>query len=148
MQSAAVFELKDRLLVHPWQRTTTGLLVASEPYISLPLGADPKTLGDSVLTVLNASGRTVPHPKSWKDVAAARLEAAGVKSERAFQLGARCLNVEREARALRIEPSCNGGAAGDSKGFELLPQVSESLPLHATADEMAAAIHAGFERCR
>jgi hypothetical protein len=124
-----------------------GLSIASEPYVSLPLDADAKALGDSVLSALSLSGRTVPHPTSWENLGTARLNAAGVKSEKAFQLGARSLNAEREAQGFRIEPSRNGGAKGDTKGFEPLPEFGISLPLTASAATLGAAIRACFERC-
>jgi hypothetical protein len=145
--SAAIYRLKDRVLIHPWQRTTMGLSIASEPYVSLPLDADTKALGDSVLEALSLSGRTVPHPASWKGLGTARLDAAGVKSERAFALGARSLSAEREAQGFRIEPSRNGGASGDAKGFAPLPELGMSLPLTSSAETLGAAIRACFERC-
>jgi hypothetical protein len=124
-----------------------GLSIASEPYFSMPLDADAKALGDSVLNALSVSGRTVPHPTSWKGLSTARLNAAGVKSEWAFQLGTRSLSAEREAQKLRIEPSRNGGTKRDAKGFEPLPELSISLPLNSSAETIGAAIRACFERC-
>lgn len=147
MQSAAVYELKDRVLIHPWQRTTAGLSMASEPYVSLPLDVDAKSLGTSVLHALEASGRTVPHPTSWRGLEAARLKAAGVKSERAFQLNARSVSVDRAGDSLRIEPSRNGGTRGDTKGFAPLPELSTSLPLNSSVEAIGTAVRASLERC-
>jgi hypothetical protein len=147
MHSAAVYQLKDRVLIHPWQQTTMGLSIASEPYVSLPLDADAAALGDSLLTALSLSGRTVPHPTSWKRLGAARLSAAGVKSERAFQLGTRSLMAQREAQGVRLEPSRNGGTKGDAKGFAPLPEFSMSLPLTSSARTLGTAVRACFERC-
>jgi hypothetical protein len=146
MHSAAVYELKDRILVHPWQQTTAGLGIASEPYIGLPLDAEPKSLGNSVLSALSHSGQTVPHPMTWKGLDKPRLEAAGVKSEKAFQSGARSVGVER-GQAFRLEPSRNGGSKGDTKGFEPLPELSMSLPLSSTAAALGQAIRNCLERC-
>ena len=147
MQSAAVYQLKDRVLIHPWHQTTTGLGVASDPYVTLPLDVDSKTLGASVLSVLASSGRTVPHPKSWKGLEAPRLKAAGVRTERAFQLSARSVVVDRAAETLRIEPSRNGGARGYSKGFVPLPDLAASVPVTSTPEEIGMEIRACFERC-
>jgi hypothetical protein len=147
VQSAAIYQLKDRMLIHPWQRTTMGLGIASEPYVSLPLDADANALGDAVLNALSLSGRTVPHPTAWKGLGAARLKAAGVKSEKAFQLGARSLTAEREAQGFRIEPSRNGGTKGDAKGFAPLPELGMSLPPTSNAEALGAAIRACLERC-
>ena len=76
-----------------------------------------------------------------------RLKAAGVKSEKAFQTGARSSSVERVGQAVRLEPSRNGGAKGDAKGFEPLPELSESLPPSATAATIGHAIRTCLERC-
>jgi hypothetical protein len=146
MHSAAVYELKDRILVHSWQQTTAGLGIASEPYIGLPRDAGPEALGNSILSALKKSGQTVPHPTTWKGLDKPRLEAAGVKSEKAFQTGARSVSVER-GQAFRLEPSRNGGSEGDTKGFEPLPDLSMSLPLSSTATEIGQAIRACLERC-
>ena len=146
MHRAAVYELKDRILIHPWQETTAGLGIAGEPYVNLPLDVELKALGDAVLSALSHSGKTVPHPASWKDLDKPRLQAAGVKSEKAFQSGTRSLSVER-GQAFRLEPSRNGGSKGSTKGFEPLPELSTSLPLSSTAAALGQAIRACFERC-
>ena len=146
MHSAAVYQLKDRILIHPWQQTTAGLGIASEPYVSLPLDAEPASLGNSIFIALSKSGQTVPHPTTWKGLDKPRLEAASVTSEKAFQTGARSVCVER-GQAFRLEPSRNGGSKGDTKGFEPLPELSMSLPLSSTAAALGQAIRDCLECC-
>lgn len=148
MQRVSIYELRDRILIHPWQRTTAGLGMASEPYLCLPLDADSQTLGGTVLSALSLSGQTVPHPTSWKGLATPRLNAAGVKSEKAFHSGTRSVTVERGSDAFRIEPSHNGGSTGDSKGFQGLPNLSSSAPLDLSATELAAEIRRCLGKCR
>lgn len=77
----------------------------------------------------------------------ARLRAAGVRSEKAFQTGARSLTVERQGHTIRIVPSRNGGSSGDVKGFHSLPELGMSVPLDSSVDELGAAVRACFERC-
>src|SRR5688572_21201616 len=145
MKSAAIYQLKDRILVHPWQETDMGLGIASEPYLALPLEATAAKLGTSVLDALGGSGRTVPHPTAWKGQAAARLKAAGVKSERAFQDGTRYVRVERTQGGFLIEPSRNGGTKGDAKGFAALPSHAIALDAGASADDLGKAIRKGLD---
>ena len=145
MTSAAVYQLKDRILVHPWQRTDMGLGMGSEPYLALPLEIDAANLGKSVFEALGESGRTIPHPTSWKGQGAARLRAAGVKSERAFQTGSHYVSVERKGSRFLIEPSRNGGTKGDAKGFEPLPSHTIALGSDASADDLGNAIRKGLE---
>jgi hypothetical protein len=144
---AAVYRLKDRILVHPWQETEMGLGIAAAPYASLPLDAAADALGDGVLAALAESGKEVPHPSSWKGQSAPLLKAAGVRSEKALHTGSRYLMVEREGKTLRIEPSRNGGTKGDTKGFEPLPQLAISLDAGAAPEALGAAIRAALERC-
>ena len=80
MTLAGIYQLKDRIFIHPWQLTETGLGMGTEPYVALPLEVEPANLGKAALDALNQSGRTVPHPTDWKAQRAARLKAAGVKS--------------------------------------------------------------------
>jgi hypothetical protein len=147
LHRAAVYQLKDRILVHPWQQTPAGLGIASGPYVSLPLDADAAALGSAVLAALSRSGQTVPHPSDWKGLSAPRLEAAGVRSEKAFQSGARSVDVERDDRAFRIEPSRNGGSKGDAKGFVPMPELAMSLPLESGAEVLGQATRASLKRC-
>jgi hypothetical protein len=147
MKSAAIYQLKDRILVHPWQQTDMGLGIASEPYLALPIEAAAAKLGTSVLDALGGSGRTVPQPTVWKGLAAARLKAAGVKSERAFHDGARYVRVERTDGGFLIEPSRNGGTKGDAKGFEPLPDRAIALDAGASTDDLGKAVRKGLDSC-
>jgi len=124
-----------------------GLGIASEPYLSLPLTIDSDKLGEAVLAALTHSGRVVPHPVSAKGLAAPRLSAAGVKSERAFQTGTRSLSIERTKKSFRIEPSRNGGSKGDAKGFHPLPELSTFLDCDSDATIIGRAVRACFGRC-
>ncbi len=146
MKSAAVHQLKDRILVHPWQQTDMGVGIASEPYVAIPLEVDTEQLGKSILDALGDSGRTVPHPTGWKGQdASSRLKAAGVKSERAFQDGARYVRVERTQAGFLIEPSRNGGTKGDAKGFEPLPDHAIAVDPGASAADLGEAIRKGLD---
>jgi len=146
VNSAALYQLRDRIFIHPWQKTTDGLGIASEPYVSLPL--DTHELASAVLAALAQSGKTVPHPTSWKGQDAALLKAAGARSQRAFQSGSRYVYVERDGRTLRLEPSRNGGTKGDEKGFHPLPELAASLPLDSSAEAIGAALRAALDLSR
>jgi hypothetical protein len=148
MKSAAVHQLKDRILVHPWQQTDMGVGIASEPYVAIPLEVDNEQLGKSILDALGDSGRTVPHPTVWKGQDASRLKAAGVKSERAFQDGARYVRIERTQGGFLIEPSRNGGTTGDKKGFEPLPARAIALDAGASTADLGKAVRRGLDSCK
>lgn len=122
-----------------------GVGLDSEPYLALPLEVDATDLGKSVLAALRESGRSVPHPTVWKGLGAARLKAAGVKSERAFQIGSRYVSVELEEGGFLIEPSRNGGTKGDAKGFAPLPGHAIALDADSTADGLGNAIRRALQ---
>jgi hypothetical protein len=121
MKRAGIYRLKDRILIHPWQLTAMGLGVATEPYVVLPLDADSAKLGQSAREVLNQSGQTVRDTTDWKALTAARLKAAGVRSQKAFQTHASYVCLHLSGKQLLVEPSRNGGTQSDTKGFEALP---------------------------
>jgi hypothetical protein len=148
VRSAAIYALEDRILLHPWQRTTEGLEIASEPYVCVPADVDAERLGEVVLGVLSAPGQILPHPTSWKGLAKPRLEAAGVKSESAFMLGTRSVAVEWLNEGLRFEATRNGGSHGPEKGFHPLPHSSVSVDAHADARTIGAAVKSALSLCR
>lgn len=95
VSAASVYRLKDRLIVSPDKRTTAGLVVASEPFVVLPLEATNDDLGSTLMKALALSKTPMSHPVDWKAIAASRLAAAGVKSKRTFQLNATLVQVTR-----------------------------------------------------
>lgn len=120
MTAASVYRFRDRWVVSPVRTTTTGLLVGSEPFVTLPLSVDNNDLGRAVRTALVLSEDVIPHPTDWKHFALPRLIAAGVKTESSFQLGASLVQVHGNGQVLTFTPTRNGGATGDSKGFHAL----------------------------
>jgi len=147
-RSAAIYLLKDRVLLHPWQKTTDGLGIASEPYIVAPKDADNLHLGEILLRVLSASGQTVPHPKEWTGLSKPRLHAAGVKSESAFHSGALNTSVTWQGDTLSFIPTSNGGGSGPNRGFYPLPESSSSVAAGAGAEEIGAALRFSLNCCR
>jgi hypothetical protein len=145
MRRAAIHQLKDRFFIHPWQMTDTGLGIASEPYVALPLEADAASLGNAALEALSQSGRTVRHPSDWKAQATPRLKAAGAKSEKAFQTDARYVSIELDGSQLLVEPSRNGGTTGDRKGFTELPDLRMAVDADIAAVELGNIIRKALQ---
>jgi hypothetical protein len=144
MLGAAVYLLRDRILLHPYQRTTVGLGLASEPYITLGLDCPSDSLGVAVLDALSQSGRTVPHPTTWNGLTKPLISAAGAKSWRELQMQARYVGVTSTTEGVRIEPSHNGGSKA---GFTPLPACATVVSLTATTTEIGATIRGMLERC-
>ena len=147
MRSAAVYVLKDRVLLHPWQKTTAGLGICSGPYAVVPLEVSAHHLGEVLLGTLVASGLTVPHPTIWEDITRPRLVAAGVKSEKAFQTGTLSVTVNWLDDMLCFAPTRNGGASGPEKGFHPLSESSLSVAANAGAEVIGTTVRSAIELC-
>jgi hypothetical protein len=147
MQRASVYRFPDRLLVVPHCRTPMGILLSSEPYSVLPLEISDHELGAAIEAALLASSRTVAHPTDWKTASAPRLNAAGVKSERAFQQRSTLVQVCKTAESVRVVLSHNGGAAGAERGFHGLANVEIVIPLPSPTEGLAVQVRRAFEQC-
>ena len=147
MQSAAAYRLEDRWLVHPNQQTTAGVWVSVAPYLTLPPTADYTALGNAVLEALEHSVGVMPHPKDWKGLGHPRLAAAGVKSEKAFQLGSRLVLIERSPSGYAFQPTKNGGYRGDAKGFTPLSEQRSTLSLDCDGRELGHALKDALQLC-
>ena len=143
MRAAAIYLLRDRILLHPWQRTTAGVGLASEPYSRLSIDSDNEMLGAAVFGILERAGRTVEHPASWSGLNKPRLKAAGVNSETAFHSHARYVSIECAPNALRIEPSQNAGTGA----FSPLPDRVITVALPASAAQVGTAVWNALEAC-
>jgi len=147
MQRTSVYLLPDRLLIAPSCPTSAGVFLFSEPYAVLPLGVSALKLGEATEAALSLSERTIPHPTDWKASAALRLTAAGVKSEREFQVKAALVEVSKEAEGLRIVPSHNGGSKGEARGFSSLVKAEIMIQPNCTADRLGVEILGAFYQC-
>ena len=147
MQNASVYFFPDRVLVVPNCPTPTGLLLSFEPYAVLSLAATDHELGMAIEAALFASTRTVPHPTDWKATSAPRLAAAGVKSERAFQLKSALVQVSKTPESVQVSPSHNGGATGDDRGFRPILGAEVNMSGMVGATELAVQVHKALTAC-
>jgi hypothetical protein len=87
-RTAAIYKRSDGFLVHPLNRATTGLGLASEPVWRLPSASSASDLGAAVLSALGTWRDGVPHPTVWKGYGKTFLKAAGFRSWRSLEAGA------------------------------------------------------------
>ena len=117
MKKVSIYKLLSRFIVCPVNTTTSGIGLTSEPYIVLPAPVSADELCKAINQALDSSHDDVPHPISWKGLAAPRLTAAGVKSEAIFQNQASLVSVTTDGKTVTFTPHRNGGASGLDKGF-------------------------------
>ena len=145
--SASAYMLQDRYFIYASNVTTSGLWLAAPEFVSLSLKSSEFELGQAVLSVLERSGRTVPHPTEWGGLSTPRLVAAGVKSEKAFNNGARLVTVCRTALGTEIQPTFNGGATGPNRGFTDLLDTTICLDNRTPPLEFGQAIISALALC-
>jgi hypothetical protein len=143
MRLASVYRLRGKYFIHPQRVTTAGLWLAQPDFISLPLEASPEDLGSSVQRALEQSAGTIPHPADWIGQSRGRLAAAGVRSEKAFILGASLVTVS-QSDTIVLEPNHNGGTA---YGFAPVHQRQFSVSAGTSPEEIGAAVLAVFSEC-
>ena len=70
-----------------------------------------------------------------------RSAAAGVKSERAFQLQSLLVSVTMIADVILLLPTRNGGASGNEKGFHTLEDQAIEVLAKAASERLVAALN-------
>ena len=148
MQSASVFQLKDRLLVHSESKTIAGLWIASEPFLVLPKDADAFALGKAVSLALANSKQSVAPPNDWRLVSAPLFAAAGVSSERAFHSGSSFVSLSNNQNGYTATPHSNGGASGNNKGFHPILESQSIIGPGSNEDAIGALVLAALDACR
>jgi hypothetical protein len=117
VKKASIYKLRSRFIVCPVNTTTSGIGITSEPYIVLPETVSAFDLGEAINRVLDSSHDGVSQPSDWRELAAPRLAAAGVKSESAFQKQTLLVSLIANGKTVSFTPQRNGGATGPDKGF-------------------------------
>lgn len=115
MKKASIYKLPSRFIVCPVSTTTSGIGITSEPYIVLPTPVSAVELSRAINQALDSSHDGVGHPQSWKELAAPRLAAAGVKSEATFQEQASLVCLIADRKTLTFMPHRNGGRLDPTK---------------------------------
>lgn len=146
MKKALIYKLPSRFVVCPVSTTTSGISIASEPYIVLPTPASAVELGASINQALASSLAGVEHPSSWKGLATPRLAAAGVRSEATFQKQASLVSVNADGKKATFTPHRNGGATGPDKGYSPIDECAVQVDPKTQEAWGAAALEA-FEHC-
>lgn len=147
MPNACAIRLKDRWLIFPELKSSSGFFVASEPYQSLPTDAEAVLLGRAVRNAFEFAQRQIPDPTDWKAFSAPRLAAAGVKSEAAFQRNSQLVTITAVDSRITLTPTRNGGTKGADKGFHQLEDNVLVVAANCTDDVLGKALHETLSSC-
>ncbi len=127
MKAAVAYQKGDALFLHASSQTTSGLWIASPPFIKAGMNDTPSFLGSALLEVLGGSLTGLPHPTHWNAVIKPLLDLATVKTWQSFARKAKSADIliDEHEREIRITPSRNLGTA---EGFEAITDESICLP--------------------
>jgi hypothetical protein len=143
MQHAAVYLRSNGYFLHSDSQATSGVWMASPPFLTLPPNVSADSLGQAVLDVLSASKRGVAHPLDWDKVEFPLPEMAGVKSWAQFIKGSRCVTVVQQDGTIQFRPSANRGA---DEGFTPHATAVE-ISTQSDSKAVATALVVALERC-
>src|SRR5438093_6101350 len=117
-RTGGIYRQRDWIIIHPVNKATSGVGVASTPIFRLPVAASAEEIGQAILSALDAFKDEVPHPSDWTRHGKEFLKAAGFPSWRSLENEAVYCNFSEDGDTLRFEPLRYGGASGDHKGFQ------------------------------
>ena len=148
MRYGAVYERREKLIIHADGKTTAGVLIGIEPFLVLDkAAARAADIGASLRSVLAKSRDNLRHPgpAEWDAVAAPLYAAAGVKSWGVFVKDALLANIEADDAAIRLLPQENRGGRD---GFQ--PRGLPAIEVAATAsdEELGSAVLNALELAR
>lgn len=148
MSKACAYLLKDRWLIHPTSKTTSGLVIASAPFQAIPADSDLAVLGIAIRVALATSSDGVPHPTDWKGISSSRLTAAGVKTEATFQRNSKLVAVNRIGAEIVFTPTRNGGSSGGDKGFHKIDDRAVVASIGISDESLGQKVHDALADCR
>jgi len=137
MKRATVYRRGAVILIHPSSCTTDGVWILSKPCVRLSSDCGDAEMGSAVLSALEGSKLSVPHPTQWKGLLEPLLMAAGVKAWKTFVKSAVCVEVEQQNGQLEFIPTVN---LGSDEGFQANKSKQSEVVLPARSDVVGAVL--------
>ena len=147
---AGVYQRPEVVLVHAHAKTTAGVYLVEQPAIRLDSRPTPVEVGAAVRQALGEFRTGVAHPSSseWGGAGKPFLTAAGFRSWRTLEDGARMLRVTQKADgSFLFSITLNGGTRGDKKGFQGSGAPDQRLAAGASDAELGSAVLKALESC-
>jgi hypothetical protein len=141
-----VYRRRGVLILEPSCRTVASVWIGSLPIVKLDEECPNQVLGQTLLDLLEKSRTGVPHPAHPESKALLQplLDAAGVKSYRAFAKGTTSCGVVQDQRQLKFELTRN--ERGKGTFFPLIDR-EFSIPADSSPKEIGAALREALELC-
>ena len=141
-----IYELADRLFVHPLALTDAGFWLAVSPARRLERDPAPDSLGGIVSELAQPREQRVPAPArtDYPTVLAPILDVAGVRSWTRLEREARLCEVARKVTELVVIPT----ESSEQKGFSRLEMLAQAFPLAVSSTELGRAVLVGLTQSR
>ena len=117
-RTGGIYRRSDWIIIHPINKATSGIGIASPPVFRVSVGASQEEIGQAIVAALAAFTSEVPHPSNWTNHGKEFLKAAGFRSWRALEKDAVYCNFSDDGDTFRFQPLRYGGTHGDKKGFQ------------------------------
>jgi hypothetical protein len=147
---AGVYQRSDVLLVHAHAKTTNGIYLVEQPAIRLAPMASSEEIGAAVRRALGAFRTGLPNPErsEWGKLGKSFLAAAGFRSWRVLEAGAKKCEVTQKADgSFAFSITRNGGTRGDKKGFQPFGVPDQYLAAKASDSALGLAMLRALDSC-
>lgn len=150
-QHVSAFKLKDGIILVTNAKTEKGLWYLYKPVAVLDSRLPVKDIGLAVFHSLSKAEIGLPEPPAQAELEAVMnslYQAAGVQSfDELLQQHTRQCSVGRDETGIEITPTRNGGAHGNTKGFQFLIELRIIIEPDASPEQLGQALWQGFEAC-
>jgi hypothetical protein len=119
----------------------------TEPCVRLPSDCSDVELGETILSALEHSQSSVPHPhpNQWAIILEPLMKTAGVSGWKTFANGAVCVHVEADGDQLTTIPHVSHGALD---GFKPDEARKKAITVPASPDVIGAMVRAAIACAR
>ena len=146
-KSAGAYLVQDQVIFHSNRTSETGLLIACEPIFSISNDAPDEDIGKLLQKAFDPVEEPDRGSSGPSHAIELIVEMAGVKSFLELQRVSKYCGLELSNRGISVIPTHNGGTAGDSKGFQYLPDEEILISPKETIGSIGEALKTAFSRC-
>lgn len=118
-QNACIYQKRGEFIIHSLSQTISGLLIATEPFIVLPIDTPHFKLKESIYIALNSSKIGIAHPTDWGKKQKEFLKNIKEKSLKTLHIDTKYCEITLQDNIITIYPTEN---LGPDNGFSPLPE--------------------------
>ena len=145
MKHATTLKTKDKYIIHSNSDTTTGLEVATAPYLHFPLDEACVDICNGLLQALNASKTIVPHPADFAMFTKIYVSECGFKTWSELHKKSLMCHVSLDEDQIIFSPNKREKRGGGYSG--LGKDMDEMVSLSAGFQEVIYAMNRAFDKC-